>query len=75
MRFLVCSWSITIAAKVLNTNAYHNGPMPPNAKPIAIPPNETWAIPSPSKARFLINKKVPRKAATIATTIEAINGR
>ena len=59
---------------MLIINAYHSGPIPPNTNPIAIAPKETCPKPSPIKAKFLINKNVPRKPATMATINEASKG-
>ena len=70
-----CNSSIKTAATVQKAKAYNRGPIPPKTSPMAIAPNDTCANPSPIKARFLINKKVPRKPATMATIIEAIKGR
>jgi hypothetical protein len=62
-------------AMTLNINAYHNGDVAPRTMPIATPPKDTCANPSPISARFLTKRNVPRKPATIVTIIEAINAR
>ena len=61
-----------IEAIMLKTNAYHKGEVAPNTTPIATPPKETCAKPSPINARFRISKNVPNNPATIVTIIAEI---